>query len=222
MIASGLAAAVALASGCDGEGDGGSGAMLSCSDNPCDANATCTDLGGGNGWECDCNDGFAGDGETCCADGDGDEVCDDVDNCPEVANADQADEDDNGTGDACQDGTEDFIIPLEDLSTDATWYNWDTPSTPSVTVVFFAVMGSDGDPHVAFDACEVCYAAKAGYSQVGDLMHCNNCGNEYPINGIGTENTGTGCWPGYLPMTYDETEITILAEDLIAGEWFFD
>ena len=35
------------------------------------------------------------------ADNDGDDVADDLDNCPTVSNADQADADDDGTGDAC-------------------------------------------------------------------------------------------------------------------------
>jgi hypothetical protein len=37
-----------------------------------------------------------------CSDGDGDGVCDAKDNCPDDANADQADDDKNGVGDACE------------------------------------------------------------------------------------------------------------------------
>lgn len=36
-----------------------------------------------------------------CADGDGDGVCDAIDDCPDVANSDQADGDGDGVGDAC-------------------------------------------------------------------------------------------------------------------------
>lgn len=61
------------------------------------------------------------DGETA-SDQDGDGVADDVDNCPEVANADQWDTDQDGEGDACelQDGTVEhpFIIPGNPLLPD--------------------------------------------------------------------------------------------------------
>ena len=36
-------------------------------------------------------------------------------------------------------------------------------------------------------------------------MVCNNCGNKYPIDGLGTENKNPGgCWPGYLPSTVSD------------------
>lgn len=61
------------------------------------------------------------DGEVA-ADQDGDGVVDDVDNCPEVANPDQWDTDQDGEGDACevQDGTVEhpFIIPGNPLLPD--------------------------------------------------------------------------------------------------------
>jgi hypothetical protein len=40
-------------------------------------------------------------GDACEADTDGDGIIDDIDNCVEVANADQADSNMNGIGDAC-------------------------------------------------------------------------------------------------------------------------
>lgn len=40
-------------------------------------------------------------GGVCCLDGDGDDVCDGVDNCPAVANPDQGDADMDGKGDYC-------------------------------------------------------------------------------------------------------------------------
>lgn len=216
MVAS-LAASVLLLTGCEEQG---LDAPSVCDDNPCDVNATCTDLEAGD-YECACVDGFAGDGETCSTDGDGDGVADDVDNCPEDANPDQVDENENGVGDDCEEAADEVVIPLSDLSNTAQFYTWETTINPSTTVSYFAVIGTDGDPHVAFDACDVCFAAKLGYTQIGQEMSCNNCGLLFEINGIGTENTGTGCWPGYLPFEVTETDVIIQGDDLNDGDWYW-
>ncbi len=47
-------------------------------------------------------------------DRDGDGVVDPEDNCPDVANADQLDTDNNNVGDACQDSDEDGVADLDD------------------------------------------------------------------------------------------------------------
>ncbi|MGQ7848746.1 thrombospondin type 3 repeat-containing protein [Granulosicoccus sp. 3-233] len=47
-------------------------------------------------------------------DSDGDGMSDDVDNCPDDFNADQADFDDNGIGDACEDTDSDTVLDIDD------------------------------------------------------------------------------------------------------------
>jgi len=56
------------------------------------------------------------------------------------------------------------------------------------------VKGSDEKIHLAIDACDVCYESKLGYKQTGNVMTCNNCGQTFPINSIGTENLKGGSW----------------------------
>jgi hypothetical protein len=58
---------------------------------------------GGNGGATSAGDGDEDSGATSCSDGDADGACDDVDNCPTQANADQRDADGDGMGDACGD-----------------------------------------------------------------------------------------------------------------------
>lgn len=113
---------------------------------------------------------------------------------------------------------DEFVIPLAELSGTAKFYSW---KAPAATVKFFAVLDAAGGVHVAFDACDLCYGAKLGYSQEGDMMVCNNCGNKFLITGIGTTNRGGGCWPGYLPVTIGEDAVTIQHADLKAGSWYF-
>ena len=91
-----------------------------------------------------------------------------------------------------------------------------------VEVRFFALRGNDGKIRVAMDACDVCYDAKKGYRQGGDDMVCNNCGNKYPSNGLGTENLKGGCWPSHLPMKVEDGIVKIKASDIKAKRFMFD
>ena len=80
---------------CDGAGvclhaPGNAGAVCRAAAGPCDAAEVCT----GAGADCPIDGGTVGDG-------DGDGVCDPSDNCPAIANPDQANGDTDATGDAC-------------------------------------------------------------------------------------------------------------------------
>ncbi|MBU0592053.1 DUF2318 domain-containing protein [Candidatus Micrarchaeota archaeon] len=109
-------------------------------------------------------------------------------------------------------------IPLSELSETVKYYTYDTGNT---IVKYMVVIGSDGEVHTAFDACEVCYRAKKGYSQVGDSVVCNNCGLRFLINDLGTKNKGAGCWPGYLRHEIDGDYVVLDKSDLEAGGYLF-
>jgi uncharacterized membrane protein len=109
-------------------------------------------------------------------------------------------------------------IPISDISTTVSFYYYDSDSK---TIQYFAVKDSQGNMHVAFDACDVCYEAKKGYKQTNDVMTCLNCGKEFPITSIGAENTAGGCWPSYLPMIIDNESVVIKISDLKAKSFMF-
>ncbi|MHA2202678.1 MAG: Fe-S-containing protein [Candidatus Hodarchaeales archaeon] len=92
----------------------------------------------------------------------------------------------------------------------------------SVKVSYFAVIGSDNVVRLAFDACDVCFAEKKGYRQNGDVMVCNNCGKQFNIDGIGTENVQGGCWPSYLPITVAEGNVRIKITDIESKKYMFE
>ena len=120
-----------------------------------------------------------------------------------------------GSGTATAQASESISIPLDSLSGQAKWFEYDASGT---TVRFFAIKLNDGSVKTAFDACDVCGYAKKGYRQEGSFMVCNNCGNRYPISGIGTENkTPGGCWPGYLPSKIVDGSVVIEKADLKDG-----
>ncbi|UCD13614.1 MAG: DUF2318 domain-containing protein [Thermoplasmatales archaeon] len=109
-------------------------------------------------------------------------------------------------------------IPLSEISDEANFYNY---NVDGVLVRYFAVEDSGGDVHVAFDACDICYSEKKGYRQIDNVMHCINCGNEYPIISLGTENIAGGCWPSYLPMKIDGDDVVLETSDLEAKRYMF-
>ena len=88
------------------------------------------------------------------------------------------------------------------------------------TIEYFLILAPNGELKTAFNACDVCYPAHLGYSKNGLYMHCNNCGNEYLINSLGTAGSG-GCWPGHLPHVVVGDNIEINTSDIEAGDYYF-
>jgi len=129
----------------------------------------------------------------------------------------QNDSNDNTTHIPSSDQDE-IRISLSNISTTASFYSFDSDDK---SIRYFVVKDSQGNVHVAFDACDVCYEAKKGYRQNDELMSCINCGQEFPIANIGFENTVGGCWPSYLPMIIDNDSIVIKISDLIAKSYMF-
>ena len=109
-------------------------------------------------------------------------------------------------------------IPISEIGTSAKWYTYDSNG---VTTKYFAVKGNDGKIHVAIDACDVCYSSKLGYDQTNDVMTCNNCGQTFPIDSIGTENLSGGCWPSYLPYEIDGGNVIINTLELDKKQYMF-
>lgn len=109
-------------------------------------------------------------------------------------------------------------IAASEVTPTARFYSYKAKGTE---VRFFAVRGSDGNVRVAMDACDVCYSSKKGYVQRGDSMKCNNCGNEYDTDGIGTRNVQGGCWPSYIPIKESGGKVLIETKDLEAKTFMF-
>lgn len=80
-------------------------------------------------------------------DTDGDGVCDEDDNCPDDANADQSDVDDDGIGDACDDDNEDIVPPDLTLPVDMT-VEASGPSGAIATITATATDNVDPSPVV--------------------------------------------------------------------------
>ncbi len=86
-------------------------------------------------------------------------------------------------------------------------------------IEFFALKSNDGVVRAAFNACDVCFGAKKGYHQEGDVMVCNNCGQRFASNLI-NEVRG-GCNPSPLERTVEGDTLIINVEDVISGQTYF-
>ena len=109
-------------------------------------------------------------------------------------------------------------IDVSEVTSSARFYSYDVAGTE---VRFFAVRGTDGNVRIALDACDVCYSVKKGYRQAGTNMKCNNCGNEYATDGIGTENIQGGCWPRFVPMSEEAGKILVATKGLRDKKFMF-
>lgn len=88
-----------------------------------------------------------------------------------------------------------------------------------VVVKFFVVKSKDGVIRAAFDACDVCFSAKKGYSQDGDFMICNNCGRRFHSSRINVVEGG--CNPAPLARKVVGKELVIEVKDVVPGGRFF-
>jgi uncharacterized membrane protein len=84
---------------------------------------------------------------------------------------------------------------------------------------FFVLKSHDGVIRAAFDACDVCFKARKGYRQEGDVMVCNNCNQQFRSDLI-NEVKG-GCNPAPLKRSVADGRIIIAATDLAGGARYF-
>jgi uncharacterized membrane protein len=117
------------------------------------------------------------------------------------------------SGNAVADMGDIIKIQFSQITKEVQFFTYDDDG---VTIKYFAVLSSDGQPRTAFDACDVCGGYK-GYTQVGADIKCNNCGKVFSIDGLGTKNTGYGCWPSYLPNKIIGNDLVIKVSDIQEG-----
>lgn len=108
-------------------------------------------------------------------------------------------------------------IPLKDIDDGKAHYF--QHKSHDADVKFFVVMSSDGVIRAAFDACDVCYPEKKGYSQDGDFMICNNCGRRFHSSRINVVQGG--CNPAPLKRSVVADQLVIEVKDILPGSRYF-
>lgn len=100
----------------------------------------------------------------------------------------------------------------------AKFYTLDDGKGPAIR--YFAVKGTDGQLHTAYDACDACWAEGKGYKQNGTVMVCQNCRRNFTINKIGEIHGG--CNPSPLNHTIENGKLVIATADIVDGRHYFD
>ena len=91
----------------------------------------------------------------------------------------------------------DLRIPKKEITPVAKFYQY---KAGSVLIEVLALRAPDGTVRTAFNTCQVCYASGRGfYTQKGDVLVCNNCGNRFLASQV--ELIKGGCNP--VPITSD-------------------
>jgi uncharacterized membrane protein len=86
-------------------------------------------------------------------------------------------------------------------------------------IEFFVLESQDGVVRAAFNACDVCYLSKKGYTRHGNEVICNNCGRRFPADQI-NEVQG-GCNPAPLNRNIQNDSLLIQASDIVEGLRYF-
>lgn len=109
------------------------------------------------------------------------------------------------------------LIPLKDVN-DGHAHHYQFKKD-GYAIKFFVVKSRDGVIRAAFDACDVCFPAKKGYSQDGEFMICNNCGRRFHTSRINVEKGG--CNPAPLNRKVVGDKLVIAVNDIVPGIRFF-
>ncbi len=101
-----------------------------------------------------------------------------------------------------------LVIPIDDITETASFYPVDVDG---VSLEVVAVKASDGTLRTAFNTCQICYGSGRGYyKQSGDVLICQNCGNQFAMDHVEVESGGCNPWPIFdQDKTVDDENISI-------------
>lgn len=115
----------------------------------------------------------------------------------------------------------DIKIPVSEITETAKFFPAEINGTDLEVI---AVKAPDGTIRTAFNTCQVCYSSGRGYyEQEGDLLVCQNCGNQFTMDQV--EIVKGGCNP--VPITeenktVDDSTITVSKDFLTEATAIFE
>jgi predicted small secreted protein len=95
-----------------------------------------------------------------------------------------------------------LAIPVGEITGEVKYYNANVDDVP---VEVLAVKAQDGTIRTAYNTCQVCNGSpKAYFVQKDDVLECQNCGNQFPMERVGI--IAGGCNP--VPIMEEERSVT--------------
>lgn len=114
----------------------------------------------------------------------------------------------------------DLVIQKNAITKTASFFPYESNGT---YMEIIAVQANDGSVRTALNTCQVCYSSGRGYyEQLGDILICNNCGNQFTIDQIELQKGGCNPVPILEDMkTETQDQISIPSDQLTAFEPLF-
>jgi uncharacterized membrane protein len=109
------------------------------------------------------------------------------------------------------------VIPLKEINDGKAHYY--SLNEHDSSIRFFVVRSKDNIFRAAFDACDVCFPEKKGYSQAGDYMICTNCGQKFHSTQINVLKGG--CNPAPLMREIVGNNLVITVSAIRSGILYF-
>jgi hypothetical protein len=110
--------------------------------------------------------------------------------------------------------TGDLRITKADISATVTFHPF---TSGSVKLELLAVRAPDGTIRVALNTCQVCWSSGRGwYTQQGDVVVCNNCGNRFPLSRIGREKGGCNPVPVPAEARTEDAKYLVVSKAFLA------
>jgi len=114
----------------------------------------------------------------------------------------------------------DLTIIKADVTKEAKFYGYQSNDT---YMEVMAVRASDGTVRTALNTCQVCNnSGKGYYVQEGNVLVCQNCGNQFTIDQVGLVKDGCNPVPIEKDVkTEDEEKVVIKGDSLAQYEPLF-
>lgn len=107
----------------------------------------------------------------------------------------------------------DVIIQKSDITDTVKFY---PVKVGNRNMEILAVKAGDGTIRTAFNTCQVCNGSpKAYYKQDGDILVCQNCGNQFSMDMVEQQRGGCNPVPIYKEDKTDEGDNIVISREFI-------